>query len=73
MIMKVYELISKLQQMMMDDEVQLQIEVKHSAGDNSRARKIQDIECSITDVRGNTPVLIEADATIEVESKIIVY
>jgi len=73
MVMKVYELISKLQQMMMDDEVQLQIEVKHSVGDNSRARKIQDIECSITDVRGNTPVLIEADATIEVESKIIAY
>ena len=70
--MKVYELISKLQQMMMDDEVQLQIEVKHSVG-SIEPRKIQDIECSITDVRGNTPVLIEADATIEVESKIIVY
>lgn len=71
--MKVHELISKLQQMMMDDEVQLQIEVKHSMGSMSTTRKIQDIECSITDVRGNTPVLIEADATIEVESKIIVY
>lgn len=71
--MKVYELISKLQQMMMDDEVQLQIEVKQSLGDMSHARKIHDIECDITDVRGNTPVLIEADATIEVESKIIAY
>ena len=71
--MKVYELIKNLQQMMMDDEVKLEIEVKHSVGDNSRARKIQDIECSITSVRGNTPVLIEADATIEVESKILVY
>ena len=73
MIMKVYELISKLQQMMMDDEVQLQIEVKHSLGDMSPARKIQDIECDITDVRGNTPVLIETDVTINVESKILAY
>lgn len=71
--MKVYELIKNLQQMMMDDEVKLQIEVKHSMGSMSTTRKIQDIECSITDVRGNTPVLIKADATIEVESKIIVY
>lgn len=71
--MKVYELIKNLQQMMMDDEVKLEIEVRHSLGDMSPARKIQDIECNITGVRGNTPVLIEADATIEVESKIIAY
>ena len=71
--MKVYELIKNLQQLMMDDEVKLEIEVKHSVDGSSLARKSQYIECSITSVRGNTPVLIEADATIKVESKIIVY
>lgn len=71
--MKVYELIKNLQQMMMDDEVKLEIEVKHSVDGSSLARKSQHIECSIISVRGNTPVLIEADATIEVESKIIAY
>lgn len=71
--MKVYELIRELQKMMMDDEVQLEIEVRHSVGGSSLARKSQYIECSIISVRGNTPVLIGADVSIDVESKIIAY